>query len=167
MQIEIRKPIGEYRKRHGRLFLYVILENSTRIVCLFILLLLLVCESYCTTKASPDPHTVYIGGGFSLVGFMLWFAIVFGAYRRRKKYFNLLSPTSEQHLVFNDDGCKRSVPGLWSDEKNWKLLTRHSESEKDFWLYFVDDGFFVLKADFKSPADIEELRKFLKEKTSR
>jgi hypothetical protein len=164
MQIEIRKPISEYQKEHEWLFLYTILENPTRLICLLILLLLLVCESYYKNKTSTEPNTIYIGGICFWIGFLLWLGVILSAHRQRKKYRSLLALKSEYYVVLNDIGCERGVTDYWNENKNWGLLTGYTEFKKSFWLKFGWHDFSISKNDFKNVEDIEELRKFLKGK---
>jgi hypothetical protein len=164
MQIEIRKPVGEYPKQKWE-FLLVLLQTPALLICLLIFLLLVVCESYYRTKSSSEHATTDIGGVFSVCGFILLFGIIANTFKNRKKYRMHMTPKTERYYVMlTDNGCERGIENLWSENKNWRLLTGYRERDNAFWLEFGQAEFPIFKYEFKQPADIDEFREFLNKK---
>ncbi len=163
MQIEIRKLISEYKKGKWG-FLLTVLEKPEILICLVIFLLLLVCESYYKNKTSAEHTTTFIGGIFSVFGFVLLWSAWVTAYRHRKRYKNQLMPTSEYYVSLSNVGCERGVKDFWIENNNWRMLIGYRETKSAFHLDYGTRGFVIPKADFKTPEAIEEFRGFLKKK---
>jgi hypothetical protein len=162
VRIEIRKPIIEIQRQRERLFLRVIFDGFMGLVCVIILLLLLICESYYKNKYSNEPNTIYIGGPFFCVGFFFWFLFSIRVYERKKQYQKQLLPGSEFYIILTETGYERGIVGVWSESKNWCYLSRYSESSESFKLYFLRDFLPISKSYFKSADEINTFSEFLK-----
>lgn len=166
MNIEIQKTISEYPKQNRKLLL-TFLENPALIVCVLIFCLLLTCESYYKNALIKGHDTIYIGGLFSILGLVLLVGVVRGIHKKRQEFQKENTPaTGQYYVILNDECFERGVKKLWSEKKNWQLLTGFDERANAFWLSFGQKRIPVFKYEFKQPTEIDEFRGFLKKRPS-
>ena len=165
MQIEIRKMVSEYPKQKWELAL-AIFETPMLFICLLVFLLLVACECYYENTISSDHDTIFIGGIFSYFGLILVTSALAINLKRRKKFREQMTPPTEfYYVILNDHGFERGVEHLWGENKSWRLLTGFDERSDSFWLKFGQKAFPIFKYEFNQAADMDELRRFLTEKT--
>jgi hypothetical protein len=167
MRIEIRKKISDYPKQH-REFLVMLLRTPVLFLYLVMFLLLFACETFYANRTSTDHHTIYVGGVFSLSGFILLLMTLRAKFKGWKKAKAVMSPPAEYYfLILSDDRFERGVENYWSETRNWRLLTQFNERDNAFWLEFGDEMRSIFKIEFNQPAEIDEFREFLKKQTGR
>ena len=167
MRIEIQKPVCDYPKQKWDFFL-MLLQTPALLICVVIFLLLLACESYYLNQTANESGTTFIGGGFSLCGFILLCVVLINTYKKRKEQKSHMAPaTGHYYVILSDDGYERGIKDFWSENKNWRLLTGFDERHNAFWPRFGQAEFPIFKYEFKQAADIDEFGKFLKKKISR